>query len=92
MIPFIQNPRASRSTYDEKATTTMVVSQGGRGGLPGKGHDRTFWSVGNIQYLDESVGMQVYVFVKCDKVIHLTFMHSVYLSQKRHPKHVVNPD
>ena len=91
MIPFLQNSRASRPSYDEKAIRTMFVSRGGCQGLPGKGHDRTFWSVGNVQCLDDSVGMQVCIFVKCDKIIHLSFMHSVYFIAKRHCKHILNP-
>lgn len=55
IIPFTQSSRPSSQSYSEKEIR-MFVSHEAYWGLPGKRHDRIFWSDDNILYLDASVG------------------------------------
>lgn len=81
VISFIECSRTS--TQGEKEIRTVFVSQGGYWGLPREGHDEILGSKSNILYLHESVGYACIWFVKTQKMIHLSFMHSAYFIPKK---------
>ena len=88
VISFIECSRTS--TQGEKEIRTVFVSQGGYWGLPREGHDEILGSKSNILYLHESVGYACIWFVKTQKMIHLSFMHSAYFIPKK-KLYILNP-